>query len=166
MSSGWQWHTARAPVTKLKSVQVKSGTDPGIVFRLWKVHQLVTEIVLTLGWLQLRRSVCYTPHSTYLPSNRFSLYDNNTQWYVAIFDKSKYKYTQGLREYFQSLISKVFCRYLHSPRSHQSSRFLKVILTRVGSIASHDAILVIHSRIKRIFPIESSDQTVLVSWAS
>ena len=63
MSSGWQWHTARVPVTKLKSVQVKSGTDPGIVFRLWKVHQLVTEIEFSL-WFGCSSDALSATHHT------------------------------------------------------------------------------------------------------
>ena len=42
----------------------------------------------------------------------------------------------------QSYISKVLSRYLHSPGSHQSTRFLESVsdsVTHVGSIASHDA---------------------------
>merc|ERR1712218_227970 len=42
----------------------------------------------------------------------------------------------------QSLIGKVYSRYLHSPGSHQSTRFLESVsdsVTHVGSIASHDA---------------------------
>ena len=42
----------------------------------------------------------------------------------------------------QSLISKIFRRYLHSPGSHQSTRFLESVSDSVsnpGSIASHDA---------------------------
>ena len=42
----------------------------------------------------------------------------------------------------QSLIGKVYSRYLHSPGSHQSTRFLELLsdsVTHVGSIASHDA---------------------------
>ena len=41
----------------------------------------------------------------------------------------------------QSLISKVFSRYLHSSGSHQSSRFITLthLVTHPGSIASHNA---------------------------
>ena len=63
MSSGWQWHTARVPVRKLKSVQVKSGTDPGIVFRLWQVHQLVTEIEFSL-WFGCSSDALSATHHT------------------------------------------------------------------------------------------------------
>ena len=43
---------------------------------------------------------------------------------------------------YKSLDSKVLSRYLHSPGSHQSTRFLELLsdsVTHVGSIASHDA---------------------------
>ena len=49
--------------------------------------------------------------------------------------------TVGFRIVELLLISKVFSRYLHSPGSHQSSRFnsLTDSVSHIGSIASHDA---------------------------